>query len=110
MADEKLTREAFAESLNTKFRIPVRAEDSTEAVSAVEIELVEVNDNGRAGETERFSLIFRGADDFFLPQRTYPVEHERLGAFHLFLVPVGREPDGFRYEAIFNRFVPSQGD
>jgi hypothetical protein len=33
------------------------------------------------------------------------IKHERLGMFDLFLVPVSRERDGMRYEAVFNRLL-----
>jgi hypothetical protein len=36
-----------------------------------------------------------------MPQRIHPVEHDRLGRFELFLVPVGPDHIGMRYEAIF---------
>ena len=50
-------------------------------------------------------LIFGGAVDKFLGQGTFDVAHPDMGMFPLFLVPVAREPDGFRYEAVFNRLV-----
>lgn len=99
MTLESMTRESFAENVNTKFRL------AAEQGEAGEIELVEVSDMSRSGAAERFSLIFRGALDFFLPQKTYRLEHERLGAFDIFLVVIAREADGFRYEAVFNRFA-----
>jgi hypothetical protein len=37
-----------------------------------------------------------------LPQRIYPFEHPDLGAFEVFIVPVGADPDGVRYEAVFS--------
>lgn len=100
MALEELTRELLAENVNTKFRLPV------ESGEPLELELIEVSEKMRVGAAERFSAVFRGALNFMLPQRTYHLEHERLGAFDLFLVPIAREPDGFRYEAVFNRFAP----
>jgi hypothetical protein len=33
----------------------------------------------------------------------YGVEHDRLGTFDLFLVPVGADETGVSYEAVFNR-------
>jgi hypothetical protein len=37
-----------------------------------------------------------------LPQATYALRHPRLGPIELFLVPVGRDAKGVRYEATFN--------
>jgi hypothetical protein len=44
-----------------------------------------------------FSLVFTGGPEPPLPQRTYRVEHERLGAMEIFLVPIAPG----RYEAVF---------
>ena len=101
-----LTEESFAENLHTKFR--VRAE----APRPVELELTEVK-GYPAGPHEhqgmvRFSLYLCGPGDAYLPQHTYTLEHERMGELDLFLVPVGRDERGFRYEAVFNYF--KEGD
>jgi hypothetical protein len=48
-----------------------------------------------------FSIFFRGSSGHSLEQGTYPVEHETLGTFELFLVPVGPEQDGLVLEAAF---------
>ena len=95
---EHLTSETLSQNLNTQFRL--YADES----NSVEVELVEVNDVGSvAGQSERFSALFRGPLELFFPQRTYKMEHERLGRFELFIVPVRRDEAGFYYEAIFNR-------
>ncbi|MFL6227316.1 MAG: DUF6916 family protein [Pyrinomonadaceae bacterium] len=99
MGIENLTHESLTENLNTKFRVTVGEGEPRE------IELIEVSEQMRVGAFERFSAIFRGATDSLLPQGTYSLEHERLGACELFLVPIAREADGFRYEAVFNRFA-----
>ena len=96
---EKLTKEIFAESVNTKFRV------YPEPSRAVEIELVQLTEGVSTPTHEQFSLLFQGPQTHFLPQMTYHVEHDRLGEFDLFLVPVGRAQDSFQYEAVFNRFL-----
>jgi hypothetical protein len=53
---------------------------------------------------ERFSAFFRGPGDHFLQQKMYSFNHEQMGAFELFLVPVSQDQSGFRYEAVFNYF------
>ncbi|HKC63974.1 MAG TPA: hypothetical protein VKB86_10070 [Pyrinomonadaceae bacterium] len=96
---EKMTKEMFAESLNTKFRVNAGSDRS------IELELVELSEGVSTPKHEQFALLFRGPSDFFLPQGIYNMEHERLGEFDLFLVPVGRDERGFQYEAVFNRFI-----
>lgn len=96
---ENLTKEMFAESLNTKFRVQPEGSD------AIEIELAELNEGVSTPTQEQFALLFRGPHNSFLPQMIYHLEHEKLGEFDLFLVPVGRDQNGFQYEAVFNRFL-----
>jgi D-alanyl-D-alanine dipeptidase len=98
----KTREESFRENLNTKFR--VRAE----APRPVELELVEVK-SYEPGESERrgmerFSLFFRGPADIYVPQGTYTLEHERMSALDIFIVPVARDEQGIRYESVFNFF------
>ncbi len=49
-----------------------------------------------------FSLLFRGAHAPQLPQGTHRVVHPALGELGLFLVAIGPDTAGQRYEAIFN--------
>jgi hypothetical protein len=49
-----------------------------------------------------FSLIFRGPLKPVLPQRTYALENEAMGRLEIFLVPIGPDAEGMRYEAVFN--------
>jgi len=95
-----LTEAEFSKHVNTKFR--VASEQPTE------LELTEVKgylskEHEEAG-MERFSAFFHGPDDPMLPQQVYTLEHDRMGAFELFLVPIGKDANGFRYEAVFNYF------
>ena len=46
--------------------------------------------------------MFRGGGDVALPQRTYRMEHAEIGTFEIFLVPIGPDEKGLRYEAVFN--------
>jgi hypothetical protein len=39
-----------------------------------------------------------------LGQGVYPLDHEAMGAFELFLVPVGKNERGYQYEAVFNYY------
>lgn len=96
---ELLTKEAFTENLNTKFRIPF---DSSKAA---ELELIEVVEARSTSRQQQFSVFFRGPLEYRLPQATYRMEHEKMGEIDLFIVPVAREPEGFRYEAVFNYVV-----
>ncbi len=93
---DKLTKESFLPHLDAAFRL-------TSVEPALELRLVEVEARWGKGPTrEPFSLVFLGPRDPVLPQRIYRLEHADLGALELFLVPVGRDGSGTRYEAAFN--------
>lgn len=69
---------------------------------SVQVELVGATE--LPGHGDCFSLVFRGASDLSLDQRTYRVEHEALGDFPLFLVPLGPSGGGEQeFEAVVNR-------
>jgi hypothetical protein len=89
----------FTEHLGTKFQ--AYADDS----AAVELEMTGATDTGSGPGQEQFSIVFRGPLDALLTQRTYRMEHPRMGTFDLFLVPIKREQDGFYYEACFARMT-----
>jgi len=99
---EQLTHAAFAEHLHSTFRIHFDPADPAE-VELVEAVLLRIRTRGdEPPRRAPFSLVFRGPREPWFPQRIYKVEHERMGSFGLFLVPIGPDADGMRYEAIFN--------
>jgi hypothetical protein len=96
---EDLTRDAFAENLNTAFTVQLGQ------YGAVEMDLVEVSELRAVARQRIYSLLFRGPLEKQSPQGMYRFIHPRMGEFDLFIVPVSREPDGMRYEAVFNKLV-----
>lgn len=56
---------------------------------------------------ERFSVFFTGSREFLLQQDTYRLAHPQMGEFEVFLVAIAQEPDGFRYEAVYNYYKPN---
>jgi hypothetical protein len=94
---DSLTAETFARHAHTMFRVHV--EDTT----PVELELVEVSEVQRSPGHEQFAIVFRGPNETFLGQGTRCFEHDRIGRFDLFVVPIGHDHSGYRYEAVFNR-------
>ena len=104
---ENFTYARFAGHLGDVFRVHAGPAD------VVALELVQATDlgsrsdmaggEGAPGQGERFSLLFQGPHDRLLPQGTYPFEHDQIGSFPLFIVPVGAAQGGPQYEAVFNR-------
>jgi hypothetical protein len=94
--------EDFRPYLNTPFRLQVNAPKP--------IDLTLVGVESRTGEVneqqgmERFSVFFLGAPEFLLPQSTYRLAHPEMGEFDVFLVAIGKETEGYRYEAVYNYY------
>jgi hypothetical protein len=86
---EALTAADFAPLLHERFGIS--ANDR-----AFDVELIAVSEAGDPARRQ-FSLVFQGGPTPPLPQRIYHVEHARLGAIEIFLVPIAAD----RYEAVF---------
>lgn len=55
----------------------------------------------KEGQRKTFSVVFRGPRDQPLEQGLVHVEHGRVGAHDLFLVPVAEDDEGRYYEAVF---------
>jgi len=49
-----------------------------------------------------FSLIFDGPSEPLLGQAIYRLEHPQLGTLEIFIVPIGCDAGGARYEAVFS--------
>src|SRR5262245_31328898 len=100
---DQFTHTTFEPLVGKRFRLHVSPG------TAVEVELIEAvrlpAHPLRAGQPPKrqpFSLVFRGPKEFVLRQRIYPLEQEALGTPEIFLVPIGPDEVGQRYEAIFN--------
>jgi Domain of unknown function (DUF6916) len=75
---------------------------AVDAEPALELRLAEATAHDRPGAARApFSLVFTGPPEPVLPQGIRRLEHPSLGAFELFLVPIGRDEGGVRYEAVF---------
>jgi hypothetical protein len=48
-----------------------------------------------------FRILFIGNSTPILPQRIYRLVHEQMGTVDIFIVPLGPDERGMRYEAIF---------
>lgn len=95
---EDVTLETFAPRVGETFAL-----DAGE-LGRVEVELAEATAGGPPREPEvrdPFSLVFRGPVEPVLEQRTYPIEHPSTGVLEIFIVPIARDAQGTRYEAVF---------
>jgi hypothetical protein len=71
-----------------------------EAAGPIRLTQVQRRDR-RSGERDVFVLLFEGESEACLPQLMHRLEHDTLGELPIFLVPFGRTPSAWQYEAIF---------
>lgn len=104
-----LNYEAFAAQLKTTFRIHAAP------LNSIEVRLDEVrlkpDEPVKPGQRprpdfghEKFSLFFVGRREELIKQGVYTFEHDTLGRFDFFTVPVfTRNPSKIDYQIVFNR-------
>jgi hypothetical protein len=94
-----LSKQSFENIVNNVFTIFFEIDNSI--VSEL-IEVKSINSHTLAeGQAEPFSLVFQAIDDRVFEQNTFQVKHTELGELELFLVPIGADEKGVRYEAVF---------
>lgn len=76
--------------------------DDSGTLAATLIEATNLREAQGAGRLSRqFSLVWRGPADARIEQRIYTVSHPALPPLDLFLVCLGPDAQGMRYEAVF---------
>ena len=100
-----LTANEFSKHVNTNFRATLDAETRAD-LELVEVKVYTSRHEEQSG-MERFSIYFTGPADPHLSQQLYAIQHDEMGEFEMFLVPLSRNEEGSRYEAVFNYFKNS---
>lgn len=100
-----LTEKEFAKHVDTTFIIKLEPNSLSLQLESVK---TYAGYEGEQEGLERFSIFFTGPGQWFVPQGTYLIQHESMGEFPLFLVPIAKTEEGFRYEAVFNYFKESE--
>ena len=100
MSDLKtLSFEQLEPCLNQPFAI------TPEGHEPLILELIAVEKRGHFdpdfADRQAFSLIFRGPLEPVLEQQIWPMQHAAMGSLEIFLVPIGPDKKGMRYEAVF---------
>lgn len=97
---EEFTLDVVEPLVGSTFRIMQADGSPIELRLASVVPLMDKATNPRL-KRKAFSIFFRGPGDTFLPQMMYTMHHETLGESQMFIVPVGRNEEGFEYEAVF---------
>jgi hypothetical protein len=98
---ESATSETFAPHVGTTF------EARTQPGEIIELVLTSCDVDSSSGPAPGgripFSLLFHDSDATrYAPQQTVLMRHEALGQFVLFVVPLGPDERGMRYEAVIS--------
>ena len=100
---ETFTANTFSPYVNDTFHIIF---DGSPPIDLALISVTEVKEDYRTGrglaERTPFSMVLRGPMRPILPQAIYRFEHEGIGPFEMFIVPIGPDSEGMQYEAVFN--------
>jgi len=97
---QSLTLDDFQPYLNQIF---ITRLDHGELYLLELVELCELGSSPGPEFREPFSLAFRNPNkSAYLPQGTYRLENEGLGSLDLFIVPLGPDASGMRYQVIFS--------
>ena len=101
---EDLNLSVFTPLVNSTFFV---CRDAGERIELVLVEAKPILARGAQVDvrTGSFSLFFHGPDTHFLPQQIHTFQHEKLGRFPLFVVPIGKGQGTFEYQAVFNRLA-----
>lgn len=99
---ETFTVETFSPHLGEPFRVVVEDTSLDLTLHSAGVYGTEsAREWSKSSGREPFTLTFLGPEDRVIQQAMYTVEHPQIGAFQLFLVPIGPVQQGMRYEAIF---------
>ena len=101
---ERMTLDTFTPLLGQTFQLRLDDDTPIELVleSATKGVISGWQPPDRATVRQPFALTFLGPPQFVLPQRIYRVEHESLGQFEIFIVPIGRTAQSVSYEVVFS--------
>ena len=99
MKEQELWAPLYSEHLNSIFYL------SIDNAPPIELELVKVTTLRSDLANEQFSLLFRAPPNLQPIQLMGKLEHEKLDAMEMLLVPVSRDENNLYFEAVFNRFL-----
>ena len=99
-------KSTLVELKNTDFQPHINSEFTsiTKNGNTKAFELLEVTNLGCTSDNDSrqaFSLVFRGENSPQPQQSIYEMDHKHLGQLKLFMVPIGPDQQGMRYEAVF---------
>ena len=99
---EMFAIESFQLRVGDRFHVSVMSGGKLDLELTSVRSLVDYADSlSRGTHRKPFSLSFIGPEGVRLPQGTYHFEHDELGEFDVFIVPIGRQGNQLTFEAIY---------
>lgn len=96
-----LTHRDFEAHLGTPFTVEFD-DGSLRVLTLIEVNTIGATPKPNSDLRQAFSIVFGDPDkESYLLQNIYPLKHHNMGALDIFLVPLGPDQDGMRYEAVF---------
>ncbi|CAJ0822207.1 MULTISPECIES: hypothetical protein [Ralstonia] len=96
-----ISAELFQPHVGTAFSVLQEPGQTPNPQFTLRLDEVTAAPAARPGQ-QAFSLFFAGDSSFTLQQGTYFLQHDSLPEQAIFLVPIERNAEGFRYQACFN--------
>ena len=95
---DTLTMEIFSPLVNEEFNVYI----GDTALSARLLEVTPLRASRDDPDHQAWSLVFQFPPQQLFDQGTYEFEHADTGRMAVFVVPIGQDENGVRYQAIFN--------
>lgn len=101
-APDPFQHQRFLPRVGEVFRVVVNEGEELRILLS-EVALLVKDESWRGRTRDPFSLVFHAPADAYAPQALYRIEHEggEMEPFEAFLVPIGPDRNGMRYEMIF---------
>jgi len=96
---EFLTMETFLPRVGEVFHVIVNETQELRMLLSEVAQLGHASYKGRPRQP--FSLTFHAAPGAYIPQHTYRIENAAMEPFECFLVPIGPDQAGMRFEAVY---------
>lgn len=96
---DPFTIEAFQPHVGELFRVIV--DEKLEMQTRLSEVSVWGHEEAATRKRHPFSLVFHAAPNAVIPQQIYRIENANMEPFDCFLVPIGPDAQGMRYEAVF---------
>lgn len=95
---QTITMDTFLPLIEENFSVHL----GDKTIPATLLEVTPLGEPEDSGERSGWSMVFQFPPHQLYNQGIYEFEHAGIGSLAIFVVPIGEDSDGVRYQAIFN--------